>query len=210
MKRLRLKVCGMRDGANIRALSELKPDYVGFIFVETSPRYVGNTIPHEVAAFPSSVTRIGVFRDESLERLCDIVERNSLCGAQLHGDEDDIYLRELRRRVPSLLVVKAIKVTSADDITAISERVESPDLFLLDSGSGGTGTPFDWSWLRSYRSAVPFLLAGGISPANIDDAVKAAREAPSCMGLDINSQFETSPGIKNIEQIKEALARLSI
>jgi phosphoribosylanthranilate isomerase len=106
--------------------------------------------------------------------------------------------------------VKAIKVTSADDITAISERVESPDLFLLDSGSGGTGTPFDWSWLRSYRSAVPFLLAGGISPANIDDAVKAAREAPSCMGLDINSQFETSPGIKNIEQIKEALARLSI
>ena len=210
MKRLRLKVCGMRDGANISAVGELAPDYMGFIFVHSSPRYVGDSIPTQAAALPSSITRVGVFRDATLDEVCGLIERNNLGGAQLHGDEDDGYLRELRRRMSSLLIVKAIKVSTEGDISAVSERTESPDLFLLDSGSGGTGTPFDWSWLQSYSSAIPFLLAGGLSLANIDEAVQAAHTCSSLVGLDINSQFETSPGIKNIKDIKEALTRLSI
>ena len=210
MKRLRLKVCGMRDGENISAVGALAPDYMGFIFVHSSPRYVGDTIPAEAAALPSSITRVGVFRDAPVDEVCACIDRNNLGGAQLHGDEDDTYLSELRRRIPSLLIVKAIKVSIESDIGAISERAQSPDLYLLDSGSGGTGIPFDWSWLRSYSSAVPFLLAGGLSLSNMDQAVRAAHEAPSLVGFDINSHFETSPGIKNIEQIKEVLTRLSI
>lgn len=210
MKRLQLKVCGMRDGANISAVGELAPEYMGFIFVESSPRYVGATIPAQAAALPASITRVGVFRDAPVDEVCACIERNNLGGAQLHGDEDDAYLRELRRRNTSLLIVKALKVSSENDVTAISARTQSPDLYLLDSGSGGTGMPFDWRWLRSYSSAVPFLLAGGLSLSNIDQAVQAAREVPSLVGFDINSQFETSPGIKDIQQIKGVLKRLSI
>jgi phosphoribosylanthranilate isomerase len=200
----------MRDGENISAVGELAPDFMGFIFVESSPRYVGNTVPAQTGALPSSISRVGVFRDAPLDEVCGLIERNNLGGAQLHGDEDDSYLRELRRRASSLLIVKAIKVSTEGDITAISKRTQSPDLYLLDSGSGGTGIPFDWSWLRSYSSAVPFLLAGGLSLSNIDQAVQAAHEIPSLVGFDINSQFETAPGIKNIEHIKEVLTRLSI
>lgn len=200
----------MRDGANISAVGELEPDYMGFIFVESSPRYVGDTIPAQAAALPSSITRVGVFRDTPIDEVCALIERNNLGAAQLHGGEDDGYVRELRRRVPSLLTVKAIKVSTEDDVAAISAGTQSPDLYLLDSGSGGTGIPFDWSWLQSYSSDVPFLLAGGLSLANIDQAVQAALEVPSLVGFDINSQFETSPGMKNVEQIKNALTRLSI
>jgi phosphoribosylanthranilate isomerase len=210
MRRLKLKVCGMREGGNISAVGQLMPDYMGFIFVASSPRYVGDTIAPEAASLHPSIQRIGVFRDSPLDELSELVERNQLSGAQLHGDEDDTYLRDLREVCPSLLVIKAIQVGSQSDITAISARRESPDLYLLDSGSGGTGIPFEWSWLESYSASVPFLLAGGIAPTNIDDAVRAAERQPALVGLDINSQFELSPGIKNIEQIKEALARLEV
>jgi len=210
MKRLRLKVCGMRNGDNIRAVGELAPDYMGFIFVPSSPRYVGHGLAPEAAALPSSVTRIGVFQDAPLEELCESITKNGLGGAQLHGSENDEYLRYLRQRLPSLLLLKAIKVTARSDIAAISQRREAPDLYLLDSGSGGTGSPFEWSWLEAYTAGIPFVLAGGLSPSNIDEAIEAARRHPEMVGLDINSRFETSPGIKNVEQIKEVLTRLTI
>jgi len=203
-------VCGMRDGANINAVGELMPDYMGFIFVPSSPRYVGDTLAPEVDLLPPSVTRVGVFRDAPLDQLCEVVARNGLAAAQLHGDEDDGYVRELRKRRPSLFIIKAIKVTSREDISWVSERRESPDLYLLDSGAGGTGSPFEWSWLEAYTASVPFLLAGGIAPATIVEAAAAAREHPACIGIDINSKFEISPGIKNVEEIREALTRVTI
>lgn len=210
MKRLRVKVCGMRDGANISAIGELMPDYMGFIFVPSSPRYVGETMAAEAQALPSSVTRVGVFRDTPLDELRQAVERNKLEAAQLHGEEDDAYVRKLRETLPALHTIKAIKVNSRADIAAVSERREAPDLYLLDSGSGGTGLPFEWEWLAAYTASVPFLLAGGIAPSNVDKALQAARNHPACVGIDINSRFETSPGIKNVEEIREALRKGTI
>lgn len=186
------------------------PDYMGFIFVPSSPRYVGQTIPAAAQALSLSVTRVGVFRDTLLDELRETVELNRLGGAQLHGDEDDGYIRELRKELPTLLIVKAIKVASREDIAAVSDRRESPDLYLLDSGSGGTGLSFEWSLLAAYTANVPFLLAGGIAPCNFDEALEAARNHPACVGLDINSRFETSPGIKNVEEIREALRKVTI
>jgi phosphoribosylanthranilate isomerase len=200
----------MREGGNIAAVGDLMPNYMGFIFVPSSPRYVGHTLAPEVAALPPSIKRIGVFRDTPCDELRTTVERNHLDGVQLHGDESDDYLRDLQSQLPSLLLIKAIRVSSQTDLVAVSERLVSPDLYLLDSGNGGTGTPFEWSWLESYRSTVPFLLAGGISLANIDEATHVGRKHPAFVGIDINSHFEVSPGMKNIEQIKTALARLSV
>ncbi len=210
MKRLRVKVCGMREGANISAIGELMPDYMGFIFVPSSPRYVGQTIPAAAQALSPSVTRVGVFRDTPLNELRETVELNRLGGAQLHGDEDDAYVRKLRETIPTLTIIKAIKVASREGIAAVSERKESPDLYLLDSGTGGTGLPFEWSWLTAYTASAPFLLAGGIAPSNVDEALQAALNHPTCIGIDINSRFETSPGIKNVDEIREALRKVTI
>jgi phosphoribosylanthranilate isomerase len=200
----------MRDSANISDVGALTPDYMGFIFVPSSPRYVGRSIAPEAAALPSSITRVGVFRDSPLEEVRDLVERNALGGAQLHGAEDDNYVRELREELPDILIIKAIRITSPRDIAAISERSDAPDLYLLDSGDGGTGFAFDWTWLRSYVTEIPFLLAGGISLSNIGEAMEAARQTPALVGFDINSRFETSPGIKNVEEIKQAMTRLMV
>lgn len=164
----------------------------------------------EAQALPSSVTRVGVFRDTPLNQLREIVELNELGGAQLHGDEDDGYIQELRKALPNLLIVKAIKVGSREDIASVSERTKLPDLYLLDSGGGGTGLPFEWDWVAAYTASVPFLLAGGIAPSNLDKALQAARIHPACVGIDINSRFETSPGIKNVEDIREALQKVTI
>lgn len=210
MGRLRVKVCGMRNGDNIAAVGALMPEYMGFIFVPSSPRYVGTSLPPEAAALPPSITRVGVFRDSPHHQIQEAVERNGLSAAQLHGDEDDTYLRELRSRLPVIRIMKAIKVATRSDIEAIAQRTESPDLYLLDSGAGGTGTPFDWSLLEAYRGSVPFLLAGGIDLTNIEDAVRVARQNPALVGLDINSRFEISPGIKDVTKIAEALTRLMI
>lgn len=210
MGRLRVKVCGMREGDNIAAVGALMPEYMGFIFVPSSPRYVGTSLPPEAAALPSSITRVGVFRDAPLRQIQEAVERNGLSAVQLHGDEDDSYLRDVRARLPSTLLIKAIKVAARSDIEAIAQRTESPDLYLLDSGAGGTGTPFNWSWLESYKGSLPFLLAGGIDLTNIEDAVRAARINPALVGLDINSRFEVSPGIKDVTKIAEALTRLKV
>jgi phosphoribosylanthranilate isomerase len=200
----------MREGDNIAAVGALMPEYMGFIFVPSSPRYVGTSLPPEAAALPSSITRVGVFRDAPLRQIQEAVERNGLSAVQLHGDEDDSYLRDVRARLPSTLLIKAIKVAARSDIEAIAQRTESPDLYLLDSGAGGTGTPFNWSWLESYKGSLPFLLAGGIDLTNIEDAVRAARINPALVGLDINSRFEVSPGIKDVTKIAEALTRLKV
>jgi phosphoribosylanthranilate isomerase len=200
----------MRDGANIRAIGDLLPDYMGFIFVPSSPRYAGHKIIPEARTLPASVTRVGVFRNAPVNELSNTVERYTLGAAQLHGDEDAGYVRELRQRLPSLLIIKAIQVTSVQDIAALSARQESPDLYLLDSGAGGTGLPFEWAWLAAYTASVPFLLAGGIALSNIDEALTAARRHTACVGIDINSRFETSPGIKNVEEIRGALTKVRI
>ena len=210
MGRLRVKVCGMRDGDNIAAVGALMPEYMGFIFVPASPRYVGTSLLPEAASLPPSVKRVGVFRDAPPHQIQEAVERNGLSAVHLHGDEDDTYLRELRSRLPSTLIIKAIKVATRSDIEEISHRTESPGLYLLDSGAGGTGVPFDWSWLESYQSSIPYILAGGIDLTNIEDAVRVARMNPALVGLDINSRFEVSPGIKDVTKIAEALMRLKV
>lgn len=200
----------MRDGDNIAAVGALMPEYMGFIFVPSSPRYVGTSLPPEAATLSPSVKRVGVFRDAPLHLIQEVVERNGLAAVQLHGDEDDEFLGALRSRLPRTLIIKAIKVVTRSDIESISQRTVSPDLYLFDSGAGGTGVPFDWSLLESYQGSIPFLLAGGIDDMNIEDAVRVARSHPALVGLDINSRFEVSPGIKDVTKIAEALTRLQV
>ena len=210
MRHLKLKVCGMREPANIAEVGALRPDYVGFIFVKSSPRYVGDALkPAEISLSPS-VIQIGVFQDAPLSAVAETVRAFSLGGVQLHGNEDAAYMRDLKAALPSLLIIKAVKVQSSNDIAQLQGLDGVPDLFLLDGKNPGSGEPFNWDLLRSYTAKTDFLLAGGIGAEDIPEVVKLAAEIPNLAGVDINSRVESAPGLKDIIKIKHALERLRV
>lgn len=210
MRSLKLKVCGMRDPANIMAVGALRPDFMGFIFVPSSPRYVGPTLRAEQIAIPSTVGRIGVFKDASLDTVIELAHACNLTGAQLHGDEGVDYMSALKRALPELLIIKAVNVQGASDIARLSVIDGTPDIFLLDGKNPGSGASFDWELLSRYQAPVDFLLAGGIGVSEISTVVKLAGRCPRLLGVDINSRVESAPGVKDVSLVQEALARLSV
>ena len=210
MRRLHLKVCGMREAENIAAVAALRPDYMGFIFVPSSPRCVGASLSADAIATPSRVKKIGVFQDAPLATVVETITRLKLQGAQLHGNEDIQYMRDLRKEIPDTLIFKAVRVHTAEDIARITSTEGLPDLFVLDSKTGGSGTSFDWTWLAQYKAPVPYLLAGGIGPAELEAVERLANEHPLLHGIDVNSHVERAPGVKDTQRIQEIVTRLGL
>lgn len=210
MRPLQVKVCGMRDAANIAEVGALCPDYMGFIFVESSPRYVEPTLRQENVSLPASVRRIGVFKDATVSKVCEVAREFSLHGVQLHGGESVEYMRAIRRDLPSLLIIKSVNVSNSDDIARLSTTNGLPDLFLLDGKSPGSGMSFDWELLSHYRAPVDFLIAGGVGPSDISRIVTLAERYPRLIGIDINSRVESAPAVKDLQKVKEVLTRLKV
>jgi phosphoribosylanthranilate isomerase len=205
MAQLRVKVCGMRQGENLRELCALNPDYVGFIFVRESPRYFGDELSESLlSAVPQGIKTVGVFRDEPIELLVQRVRQLSLRGIQLHGSEQSEYIAEVRRYLPEVEVLKAVSVSKVEDVMQLS-TIPGVDLFLFDSGSGGTGFQFDWGIVRSYQGATPFLLAGGIAPKDVGAVQELAKQVPQLCGVDINSKVEVSPGVKDMALVGQVI-----
>lgn len=198
-----LKVCGMREEENIRAVEKLPVDLVGFIFYPRSPRYV-DTLP---GYMPRSAGRVGVFVNEELHVIEETIARYRLTHVQLHGNETPALCHALKQQ--GVQVIKAFSVSVADDLKATGNYSASCDLFLFDtatSGYGGSGRSFDWEILQHYTGAVPFLLSGGIGE---DDAAKVAAFRHSRFaGIDLNSRFELSPGIKDIDKLNRFIKKL--
>lgn len=208
----KIKVCGMRDAANIRAVEALGVDMMGFIFWPGSKRYC-ETKPDYLPA----VDRVGVFVNAPVE---DVVARfldYGLAAIQLHGDEDRQYIMQLRSAIGALpeeqyrpyRLIKAIPMRMQEDLAQCEPFVGFVDMFLFDTASagyGGTGKQFDWHLLDGYRFMTPFLLSGGIGP----DSVAALREFkhPCCEGYDLNSRFEQEPGLKEVERLRVFLNQL--
>ena len=215
-----IKVCGMRNAANIKAAEEAGADWIGFIFHKDSPRFVSmysslaGIIPDYA---PSSLSRndkdniskrVGVFVDDMPQTIVTMVVNFHLDMVQLHGNESRIMIENLRRTIepdihPGLKIIKAISISSKEDVMRYKEYEVSVDYLLFDTKcatSGGSGKHFDWSVLEAYDGNTPFLLSGGIGPEDIDN-VKAFRH-PMMAGIDLNSKFETEPGIKDIEKLK--------
>jgi len=203
---LKLKVCGLRDPANIRAVAALRPDYLGMVFHRPSPRYAGDDfrVPDEVRAIPA----IGVFVNEGREAILRRVEQAGLSGVQLHGSESPDLAAELRAE--GLLVFKAISVGVEFDVRSVHPYQGSVDHFLFDTKSpafGGSGQRFDWSALEGLPGGTPFLLSGGIGP---DDAQELATlEMGDLCGVDVNSRFETAPGMKDIAMLEAFISALA-
>ena len=193
-----IKVCGMRDPENIRAVEDLYPavQWLGFIFWQKSSRYVSD----KPAYLPTKLKRVGVFVDATIDEVREKAKDYALDIIQLHGKETPDYIRQLGKRP----IIKALNIASTEDIQQTKAYEGIVDYFLFDTKAkmvGGNGTKFDWSVLESYQGDTPFILSGGIGP---DDAqnVKAFRH-PHLAGIDLNSRFEIAPALKDINQLKQ-------
>lgn len=215
-----IKVCGLRDGENIRQVAALGVDWIGLIFWPHSPRYV-SMIPSNAGIIPDRVSdigefkakRVGVFVDPTAQDVITRVVNFQLDLIQLHGHETPTLIHNLRHTLADIRpvkVIKAISVNSRDDITAYKDYADCVDYFLFDTKCktvGGSGEQFDWSVLEAYDGDTPFLLSGGIGP---DDAERVRRfHHPQCIGIDLNSRFESEPGFKDVAALRQFINQLN-
>ena len=195
-KKMKLKVCGMRDSDNIQELMEVKPDFMGMIFYPKSSRYV-----EELPQTDLDVATVGVFVNESTEVIQEKSKKFGFQMVQLHGSESVEQAEELK-----LLGFKVIKVFGVMDQLPLEEMKpyeSTVDYFLFDtktSQHGGSGQKFDWSILESYDLDKPFFLSGGIDLEDLE-SIKALN-IPQLYAVDINSRFERAPAVKDIQKIK--------
>ena len=203
MKSLKIKVCGITQKQNMLKIALLEPDYMGFIFFENSPRDVSDKIDGlPLSELPAAIKKVAVFVNKPLEDVENIIRKYGFNRVQLHGDESPEYCRRLQKIVP---VIKAFGITDKlpDELASYESCC---DYFLFDTkgkNAGGTGTAFDHAILKNYTMIKPFFLAGGIGPEHLqDDAFRKIITHPSLHALDINSRFETSPGVKDVGLIE--------
>lgn len=202
---LLIKVCGMTDADNIRQVEALDVDMLGFIFYPKSPRCVC----HLPAYLPTQAKRVGVFVNETKDNILMYADRFELDYIQLHGNESPEYCHALRQQ--GLPIIKAFPVATVKDLLPTADYQDVCDYLLFDTRTtqyGGSGNQFDWNLLQSYQGNVPFLLSGGINSYS----ARALNEFhhPRLAGIDINSRFETRPGLKDVERIREFLKQLTM
>ncbi|MFY7672580.1 phosphoribosylanthranilate isomerase [Tenacibaculum sp. MEBiC06402] len=198
---------------NIRQVAELKPDYLGFIFYERSKRNFEGIIPE----IPKGIKKTGVFVNEYLEILVSLAEEYKLEALQLHGDESVAYIKELKshlersreeKRLPKVEIIKVFGIKDTFDFSILEAYESVVDYFLFDTKGkerGGNGVVFDWTVLKNYPSTKPFFLSGGIGLQEVPDVLAFLRrqESQYCVALDVNSKFETEPGLKSIKKLKK-------
>jgi phosphoribosylanthranilate isomerase len=202
---MKIKVCGNTDLVQLKEFDDLKIDYAGLIFYEQSPRYVlKNLTGKEVRDLNMSIEKVGVFVNATEEEIMKQVEDFGLDIVQLHGDETPTFCNKISDHIK---VIKAFRIASFDTNIdwLVKEYDEVCDFYLFDKGSaglyGGTGQKFNWALLEKSAIGKPFFLSGGIAIEDIN-ALKQFKHS-FFYGVDVNSKFETSPGIKNMNLIRE-------
>ncbi|EYD71538.1 Phosphoribosylanthranilate isomerase [Rubellimicrobium mesophilum DSM 19309] len=202
---VRFKVCGLTAGDQVEAAAEAGAGYVGFVFFPRSPRTVGVERARELAwAAPVGVAKVGLFVDATDEELGAVIDRVPLDMVQLHGREGPERVAEVRARW-GLPVMKAVGVGGAADLDRAKDYEGAADQLLLDAKApagaalpGGNGVAFDWGLLRGFSARVPWMLAGGLSPSNVAEAVRVS----GARQVDVSSGVESAPGVKDAGLIR--------
>jgi phosphoribosylanthranilate isomerase len=231
---MKLKVCGMKYVENIQQVGALQPDYLGFIFYEKSKRNFEGIIPE----LPSSIKKTGVFVNEMLAIVISMVEEYRLAAIQLHGDESVEYILELKAQLAerkelfieenkqitkkknqhfiadcTIEIIKVFGIKDTFDFDILKPYVAVVDYFLFDTKGkerGGNGTKFDWTVLKKYPFEKPFFLSGGIGLEDVVEVRKTIHSDLPIYALDVNSKFESAPGVKKIEELKEFKTSLAL
>lgn len=203
-----IKVCGNCNPHNIGCVSVLTPMMMGFIFTERSKRSALGLDPTIIKNLPDYIEPVAVFLDADFDFITTITSTYGIKLVQLHGKESTLLCQRLKDAGYTLL--KAIAVGENLPVKQIMEYAPSVDLFVFDTlceGGGGSGQKFDWSLLEDYPDCgVPYLLGGGVGPDDIAQIVQAMR--PAMAGIDINSRFESSPGLKDIATLSNFILTL--
>ena len=201
-----LKVCGLTKMDQIQELISLNTNFLGFIFYDRSPRFVLNHLSLEEISEINHQGKVGVFVNETVEKISEISEKAKLNFIQLHGDEDEEFVKKLRLSLSkNIKIIKVIRIgnQSFDELQkTINQQPSTVNYLLFDTDSktfGGTGKTFDWQILNEIEIPIPYFLSGGISLENIHQ-LSTINQQP--LALDINSKFETEPGSKDLEKIK--------
>ncbi len=183
----KIKLCGLSLPCDIEVANELKPDYIGFVFAPKSRRYVTYKKAEELKSLLSpDIEAVGVFVNEPSPNIATLLKKGIIDIAQLHGDEDEDYIAELRL-LTDKTIIKAFRIKTANDIKIVEQS--TADDILLDSGAG-TGTVFDWDLLKSIQR--PYFLAGGLDARNVASAIKTLHP----YAVDVSSGIETA-GVKD-------------
>lgn len=198
---MKLKVCGMKYVDNLMMIAAVQPDYMGFIFYDQSKRNFEGVIPK----LPKGIQKTGVFVNEYVEIVVSLVEEYQLEAIQLHGDESVEYIKELKGHLPNIEIIKVFGIKDTFDFFTLEPYLEEVDYFLFDTKGnerGGNGVKFDWSVLKQYPFDKPFFLSGGIGLEDVAQVNEIKESGLPVYAVDINSRFETKPGVKNIKEVK--------
>lgn len=210
MNKFKLKVCGMKLAANIAAVAALRPDYLGFIFYDKSPRLISDVSAELIKYIPAEIKTVGVFVDEELDVVKKKINLYQLKAVQLHGSESPGYCATLKSIFGEIEVIKAFGVDEDFDFNVLKEYMDAVDFFLFDTKTkahGGSGKTFDWKMLDDYKLDKSYFLSGGIDLQHAA-AIKQIEDS-KLYALDINSRFEVEPGIKDVEKVKAFINMLS-
>ncbi|MCG2615675.1 phosphoribosylanthranilate isomerase [Terrimonas sp. NA20] len=203
---MRIKVCGMTLPEQVNALDEMGVDFAGFIFYPKSPRYVGNKIsPEKMKQIKGRIAKVGVFVNTPYEELMRTVEDYRLDMVQLHGDESAFFCEKVANYVT---VIKAFRLSDDDPLDwMVKPFQESCDMFMFDTmgaGYGGTGKKFDWNVLNKANPDKLYFLSGGIEPGDEAALMTFQKEeaARKLFSIDINSRFEITAGVKDMNKVE--------
>ena len=190
---MEIKLCGLTREEDIKNANELLPEYIGFVFANKSKRYISpeNALKLKQKLLPR-IKAVGVFVDEDVKTIADYLNRGIIDMAQLHGSEDEAYIKRFRV-LTDKPIIKAFKIKSRDDLHGVQES--SADYILLDSGTG-SGSVFDWDLIKSIERQ--YFLAGGLNPQNVEEAIRTLRP----FAIDVSSGIETD-GHKDPVKMKE-------
>ncbi len=201
---MELKICGMKYPKNMLQVATLKPDYLGFIFYEKSPRNFEGIIPE----LPKSIKKVGVFVNEYIEIVVSLTMEYQLDSIQLHGNENNDYIKKLKQHLPNIKIIKAFSIAEEFDFSLLTPYLNTADYFLFDTKgakAGGNGVAFNWAVLEEYHYTKPYFLSGGIGLENVEalQVFIKSNAAKYCIAVDVNSKFETQAGEKSVKKLKQ-------
>ena len=208
---MRIKICGITKPEQAQKIAQIGATALGFICVERSPRYVTPSQIKEILSQLSiSTDTIGVFANAEIVKIEQIVRETGLSGVQLHGSESKEFCQQLRQILPTNTeIIKAFRIKTPESLVATDSYTDYVDTLLLDAYHpqmlGGTGQTINWQDLRQFSPTLPWMLAGGLNPDNISDALTQLK--PN--GIDLSSGVEKSPGDKDLDLVARLFEHIS-